>query len=199
MNRIFACLAALLLGGCLSTGAQVEGKRINDALAEGNAARRTCIEQLEQSPPGQALKPKLAMTVESKANPQKATPEDVTDIKALLPLVARCRDLDLALARQISARAAAIYSASFAQLDNNTARLIGRQITWGEYNIERSTVSAERSSQLATELASVRRDLNTAHDAEVRRFQAIMATSAANMPKQTNCTSFGGYINCTTY
>jgi hypothetical protein len=199
MNRIFAFSAALLLGGCLSTAAQVEGKRINDTLAEGNAARRACVEQLEQSPPARALGPKLAMTVESKANTQKATLEDAADIKALQPYAARCRELDLTFARQVSPNAAAVYSASFAKLDNNTARLISRQITWGEYNIERSNISAERSGQMATELASVRRDLSTAHEAEVRRTQSILARTADSMPKQTNCTAFGGYINCTTY
>jgi len=185
MNRIFAFSTALLLGGCLSTGAQ-----------EGNAARRACVEQLEQSPPARALGTKLAMTVESKANTQKATPDDAADIKALQPYAARCRELDLTFARQVSPNAAAVYSASFAKLDNNTARLISRQITWGEYNIERSNISAERSGQMAVELASVRRDLSTAHEAQMRRMQSAIN---ASMPQQTNCTAFGGYINCTTY
>jgi len=196
MTRIFACLGSLLLGGCLSTAAQTEGKRINDAMAEGSAARRACVAQLEQSPSGLSLSAKLVMTVENKANPQKATPEDVANIKALTPYVNRCREIELASARQASPSAAAIYSASFAKLDNNTARLISRQITWGEYNIERSNIAAERSSQMAAEMASISRDLTTAHRAEMQR---IRSATAASTPQITNCTNSGGYINCISY
>jgi hypothetical protein len=198
MRKIFALLGALVLAGC-STAAQVESKRINDTVAERNDARRACIEEMRQTPAAQALAGKLALTVEAKADTQKATPAEIADIKALLPYAARCREIDLAAARKVSPNTAAIFSASFSRLDNNMARLISRQVTWGEYNIERDIIVSERDSKLTAEMASIRRDLNASHQAEVQRLQSIIAASAANMPKQTNCTSFGGYINCTTY
>lgn len=199
MDRIFAFVVAILLGGCVSTGAQVQSNQIQRAMVETGGEAQNCVASMHESDPYQRLKPKLSRTIDAKANTAKATPEEVEDLKAVQEYVTRCRWIILEMAGKVSGTYAAIYTGSFSRLDAITARLISRQITWGEYNIEYDTALADRRVQLTTELANVQRGLSTAHNAEIRRRQAALDAAVSNMPKQTNCTSFGGYINCTTY
>jgi len=199
MRGIFAFLAVLAaLGGC-ATAPQVESKRINTAMAEGGGAAQNCVTRMHESDPYQRLKPKLSRTIDAKANTAKATPEEVEDLKAVQEYVTQCRWLILDMAGQVSATYAAIYTGSFSRLDAITARLISQQTTWGEYNIEYDAALADRRIQLTAELANIQRGLSSAHAAELRRRQAAIDAAASSRPIQTNCTSFGGYINCTSY
>ena len=105
---------------------------------------------------------------------------------------------------------AAVFAESYAAADQQYAKLVRREISWGDY----ATFSVQRYAALRSEVAKtdqqVKAQLDNAHRYEIQQRQAAAAAfsqwayqqqviAAMNRPVSTNCTRIGYTVNCTSY
>jgi hypothetical protein len=128
-----------------------------------------------------------------------------------------CRKLVLQSAGDIHPALVTVMAESYARSDANYARLVTYKISWGEFVTEIEAGLNQRKAQLAQVGASIGKNLNQAHNAEVARYQAASAAlaqwgyqqqvlaqnqqaiNAMNRPRMTNCQYVGTYLSCTTF
>lgn len=73
--------------------------------------------------------------------------------------LAPCRRMALESAAKVHPAIMAILTDSYARADANTARLIDREITWGEYVSENQAIVTHRRAELLAAGESIQRDL----------------------------------------
>ena len=84
-----------------------------------------------------------------KSNPGKATPQDAALLQSLQrDYLAPCRTMALESAARIHPTIVAILTESYARADANSARLVARRITWGEYVSENQAIVTDRRAEL---------------------------------------------------
>jgi hypothetical protein len=222
--RVLALVVALFaVGGC-ATGAQQQAARMNEAaqvmVADANAARARAtalpsyqalkdkLPPLDGSPPSMAL-----LTDTSRPNSE--------EVVALLEFhrdgLSAWRAVMLQDFAKVHPAYAAVAAETYAAADQQYARLVRRETTWGEY----ATMSAQRTTALRGELTRVgqqiKSELANAHAYEIQQRQAAAAAfsqwayqqqvlqqnqqaiNAVNRPRMTNCQYVGTYLNCTTF
>jgi hypothetical protein len=219
----WVAISVLCLSGC-ATGAQQQAARMNEAaqimVADGNAARARAV----ALPSYQALKDKLPPLDGSPPSMELLTntsKPNVEDSSALLEFhregLSPWRAVTLQDFAKMHPAYAAVAAEAYAAADQQYARLVRREITWGE----NATASAQRTTALRAELTRVGRqiqaELANAHTYEIQQRQAAAAAlsnwayqqqvlsqnqqviNAANRPRMTNCQYVGTYLNCTTF
>jgi hypothetical protein len=155
MKAIFLGIALLTIGGCASR-TPPEAARVHGIAAADAPAIDACWRKVLTSPQHQALKEKMgdhadSPTTAMKSSPAKATPQEAALLQALQQdYLAPCRRMALESAAKVHPAIVAILTDSYARADANTARLISREITWGEYVSENQAIVTHRRAELLT-------------------------------------------------
>jgi hypothetical protein len=131
-----------------------EAARIHSIAASDAPAIDACWRDVLTSPPHQALRARMGDHADSptdamKSNRQRATAEEAAQLVLLQKdYLAPCRRMALASAAKVDPRIVAILTDSYAKADANTARLVAREITWGEFVSENQAIVTQRRSEL---------------------------------------------------
>jgi hypothetical protein len=163
MKAIFLGIAVLAIGGCASTPPP-EAARVHGIAATDAPAIDACWRKGLASPPHQALRAKMgdhadSPTLAMKSNAQKATPQEATLLWSLQQdYLAPCRRMALESAAKVDPMIVAILTESYARADANTARLIARDITWGEFVSENQAIVTHRRAELLAAGESMQRE-----------------------------------------
>lgn len=142
-----------VLGGCASP-TPPEAARVHGIAATDAPAIDACWRKVLASPPHQALRDRMgdhadSPTMAMKSNAAKATPQEAALLQSLQQdYLAPCRKMALQSAARVSPTIMAILNDSYARADANTARLVGREITWGEYVSENQAIVTHRRAEL---------------------------------------------------
>ena len=153
MKAIFAVLALLAVGGCAGR-TPPEAARVHGIAATDAPAIDACWRKVLTSPQHQALRDRMgdhadSPTAAMKSNPAKATPQEVALLRSLQQdYLAPCRRMALESAAKVHPAIVAILTDSYGRADANTARLIDREITWGEYVSENQAIVTHRRAEL---------------------------------------------------
>ena len=164
MKAIFAGIALLVLGGCAGR-TPPEAARVHGIVATDAPAIDACWRRVLTSPQHQALKEKMgdhadSPTTAMKSNPARATPEEAALLRSLQQdYVMPCRKMALAAAAKVHPAIVTILTDSYARSDGNAARLVSRQITWGEYVSENQAIVTHRRAELLAAGEAMQRDL----------------------------------------
>ena len=164
MKAIFLGIALLAIGGCASR-TPPEAARVHGIAATDAPAIDACWRKVLSSPQHQALREKMgdhadSPTAAMKSNPAKATPQEAALLQSLQQYyVAPCRKMALTAAAKVHPTIVAILTDSYARADANTARLIDREITWGEYVSENQAIVTHRRAELLAAGEAMQRDL----------------------------------------
>ena len=145
--------ALLVLGGCASK-TPPEAERVHGIAASDASAIDACWRKVRSSPQHQTLKDKIgdhadSPTATMKSSPAKATPQEAALLQSLQQdYLAPCRKMALGSAAKVHPSIVAILTDSYARADANTAQLVARQITWGEYVSESQAIVTHRRAEL---------------------------------------------------
>jgi hypothetical protein len=143
----------LVLGGCAGR-TPPEAARVHGIAASDAPAIDACWRKVLTSPQHQALKARMgdhadSATATMKSNPAKATPQEAALLQSLQQdYLAPCRKMALESAAKVHPSIVAILTDSYARADANTAQLVARQITWGEYVSENQAIVTHRRAEL---------------------------------------------------
>jgi len=163
MKAIFLGIALLALGGCASA-TPPEAARIHGIAASDAPPIDACWRRVLASPPHQALRAKTgdhadSPTLAMKSDAQKATPQETALLRSLQQdYLAPCRRMALESAAKVHPTIVAILTESYARADDNTARLVARDITWGEFVSENQAIVTHRRAELLATGESMQRD-----------------------------------------
>ena len=153
MKAIFLGIALLATGGCAST-TPPEAARVHGIATTDAPAIDACWRKVLASPQHQALRSRMgdhadSPTAAMKSNREKATPQEAALLQSLQQdYLVPCREMALAAAAKVHPAIVAILTDSYARADANTARLIDRDITWGEYVSENQAIVTHRRAEL---------------------------------------------------
>ncbi|SEP49095.1 hypothetical protein SAMN02990966_07203 [Rhodospirillales bacterium URHD0017] len=153
MKAVFLGIALLAISGCAGK-TPPEAARVHGIAATDAPAIDACWRKVLTSPQHQALKEKMGDHADSpaaamKSNPAMATPQEALLLQSLRQdYLAPCRKMALAAAAKVHPTIVAILTDSYARSDANTARLIDREITWGEYVSENQAIVTHRRAEL---------------------------------------------------
>ena len=123
-------------------------------------------------------------TAAMKSNREKATPQEAALLLSLQQdYLAPCRKMALESAAKVHPSIVAILTDSYARADANTARLVDREITWGEYVSENQAIVTHRRAELLAAGESMQRDSRSLLRADSwssgpRASSALMSMSA---------------------
>jgi hypothetical protein len=165
MKAIFLGIALLAIGGCASR-TPPEAARVHGIAATDAPAIDACWRKVLSSPQHQALREKMgdhadSPTAAMKSNPAKATPQEAALLQSLQQdYLAPCRRMALQSAAKVHPAIVAILTDSYARADANTARLIDREITWGEYVAENQAIVTHRRAELLAAGERIQHDLS---------------------------------------
>ena len=164
MKAIFAVIALFVVSGCASK-TPPEAARVHGIAAADAPAIDACWRTVLTSPQHQALKEKMgdhadSPTAAMASNREKATPQQAALLQSLQQdYVAPCRAMALAAAAKVHPAIVAILTDSYARSDANTARLVQREISWGEYVSENRAIVTHRRAELLAAGEAMQRDL----------------------------------------
>lgn len=210
MKMMGLVLLGLGAAGC-STQAENEAARMKGAMDTGKGAMEACGAKVKAMPSYLALKDKLPpygsrdlAPMELLTNSSKPNPEEAA---LLLELhrdgIAPCRKLALEVDAKISPALIPPLTALYTKTDAQYARLVKREISWGEYaaaNNEARTTHRAEAQQVA---ANIKAQLDRSHREELQRnadaWRAASEAIAASRPRTTQCTGGPLYVTCTTY
>ena len=153
MKAIFLGIALLAMGGCASK-TPPEAARVQGIAATDAPAIDACWRKVLASPQHQALRARMgdhadSPTAAMKSNREKATPQEAALLQSLQQdYLAPCRTMALQSAAKVHPAIVAILTDSYARADANTARLITREIAWGEYVSENQAIVTHRRAEL---------------------------------------------------
>ena len=153
MKAILLGIALLAIAGC-GGKTPAEAARVHGIAATDAPGIDACWRKALISPQHQALKDKMgdhadSPTAAMKSNPARATPQEAGLLRSLQQdYLAPCRTMALASAAKVHPDIVAILTDSYARADANTARLVAREITWGEYVSENQSIVTHRRAEL---------------------------------------------------
>jgi hypothetical protein len=162
MKAIFIGIALLAVAGCAGK-TPPEAARVHGIAATDAPAIDACWRKVLTSPQHQALRDRMgdhadSPTAAMKSNPAKATPQEAVLLRSLQQdYLAPCRRMALESAAKVHPAIVAILTDSYARADANTAQLVARQITWGEYVSENQAIVTHRRAELLAAGESMQR------------------------------------------
>jgi hypothetical protein len=219
----WVAISVLCLSAC-ATGAQQQAARINEAVQVTKADLIAARDRAAALPSYQALKdkiPPLDGSSPSMALQTDTSKPNAEDVAALLEFhrdgLSPWRAVVLQDFAKVHPAYAAVAAETYVAADQQYARLVRREISWGDY----ATSSAQRTTAMRAALLRVdqqiKTELTNAHAYEIQQRQAAAAAlsnwayqqqvllqnqqaiNAANRPRMTNCQYVGTYLNCTTF
>jgi hypothetical protein len=162
MKTIVLGVTLLAIAGCASK-TPPEAARVHGVAATDAPAIDACWRKVLTSPQHQALKAKMGDHADSptstmKGNREKATLQEAALLQSLQQdYLAPCRKMALESAAKVHPSIVAILTESYARADANTAQLVARQITWGEYVSENQAIVTHRRAELLAAGESMQR------------------------------------------
>lgn len=153
LSKAIAIGTLLVLGSCKSPPPP-EAARVHGIATTDAPAIDACWRKALASPQHQALRERMgdhadSPTAAMKSNPAKATPQEAALLRSLQQdYLAPCRTMALASAAKVHPAIVAILTDSYGRADANTARLVGREISWGEYVSENQAIVTHRRAEL---------------------------------------------------
>lgn len=153
LSKALAIVTFFVVGACASK-TPPEASRVHGIAATDAPAIDACWRKVLASPQHQALRDRTgdhadSPTAAMKSNPAKATPQEAALLQSLRQdYLAPCRRMALESAAKVNPTIVAILVDSYARADANTARLLGREITWGEYVSENQAIVTHRRAEL---------------------------------------------------
>jgi hypothetical protein len=163
MKAIFLGIALLAMGGCASK-TPPEAARVQGIAATDAPAIDACWRKVLASPQHQALRARTgdhadSPTAAMKSNREKATPQEAALLQSLQQdYLVPCRTMALQSAAKVHPAIVAILTDSYARADANTAQLVDRDITWGEYVSENQAIVTHRRAELLAAGEAMQRD-----------------------------------------
>ncbi len=145
--RPIALYCLLVLVVCAIPAAPAVSQRGD---ADLDRAWEHCQARIAASPEYRALKDKIgAHAVQAMlSSTAKATPQEAAQVQILhRDHVVPCRQIERETARRHNPSLLTILDAAYAKSDANFARLIGYQITWGQFTRDSEAIKAERDDQ----------------------------------------------------
>lgn len=216
-----ALLALLAASGCaVNAGSGTECR--NEIPLGSQEALDACNARQLSSAPFLALKHRVGLPSERtpamKANPDRATPSEVAQLLDYnLNYLAPCVKFTLQAVDAIHPALVAILARGFARSDANVARLVTRQISWGELLRENDALGVQAEAELEMARTSIRSGSvgRDAHALEAARRQATMALQEwlerhqalrrlqlridpKSRPPLTSCRYIGATLDCAT-
>jgi hypothetical protein len=164
MKAIFIGIVFLAIAGC-GGRTPPEAARVHGIAATDAPAIDACWRRVLTSPQHQALRDRMGDHADSpaaamKSNPAKVTPQEAAQLRSLQQdYLAPCRKMALESAAKVHPAIVAILTDSYARADANTARLVNREITWGEYVSENQAIVTHRRAELLAAGESIQREL----------------------------------------
>ena len=164
MKAIFIGIVFLAIAGC-GGRTPPEAARVHGIAATDAPAIDACWRKVLTSPQHQALRDRMGDHADSpaaamKSNPAKVTPQEAAQLRSLQQdYLAPCRKMALDSATKVHLSVVAILTDSYARADANTARLVNREITWGEYVSENQAIVTHRRAELLAAGESIQREL----------------------------------------
>ena len=162
MKATFLGIALLAIGGCTST-TPPEAVRVHGIATTDAPAIDACWRKVLTSPQHQALRARTgdhadSPTAAMKSDRDKASPQEAALLQSLQQdYLAPCRKMALESAAKVHPAIVAILTESYARADANTAQLVSRQITWGEYVSENQAIVTHRRAELLAAGESMQR------------------------------------------
>ena len=164
-RRYLLVLAAglVVVASCTSK-TPPEADRIHGIAATDAPTIDACWRKVLASPPHRALRARMGDHADSptsamKSNAEKATAQEAALLSALQrDYLAPCRGMALESAAKVHPTIVAILSDSYARADANSARLVAREITWGEYVSENQAIVTHRRAELLAAGESLQRE-----------------------------------------
>lgn len=162
MKAIILGIAVLAAAGCAST-TPPEAARVHGIAATDAPAIDACWRRVLTSPQHQALRDRMgdhadSPTAAMKSSREKATPQEAAQLLSLQhEYLVTCRKMALESSAKVHPAIVAILTDSYARADANTARLVARQITWGEYVSENQAIVTHRRAELLAAGESMQR------------------------------------------
>ena len=153
LSRALAITTSFILIGCASK-TPPEATRVHSIAARDAPAIDACWRRVLTSAQHQALRERTgdhadSPTASMKSNPAKAAPQEVALLRSLQQeYVVPCRKMALESAAKVHPAIAAILTDSYVRADANIARLVERDITWGEYVSENQAIVTHRRAEL---------------------------------------------------
>ena len=153
MKAIFIGIVFLAIAGC-GGRTPPEAARVHGIAATDAPAIDACWRRVLTSPQHQALRDRMGDHADSpaaamKSNPAKVTPQEAALLRSLQQdYLVPCRKMALESAAKVHPAIVAILTDSYARADANTARLVNREITWGEYVSENQAIVTHRRAEL---------------------------------------------------
>ena len=163
LSKLLAFAAAVVLIGCASR-TPPEAVRVHGIASTDAPAIDACWRKVLTSPQHQALRNRIgdyadSPTASMKSNPAKAAPQEAALLRSLYQeYLAPCRRMALESAAKVHPAIVAILTDSYARADANMARLVDRDITWGEYVSENQAIVTHRRAELLAAGEAMQRD-----------------------------------------
>lgn len=163
LSKVLAITGALVLVACASR-TPPEAVRVHGVAATDSPAIDACWRKVLTSPQHQALRDRFgdhadSPTASMKSNPAKAAPQEAALLRSLhKEYLTPCRTMALASAAKVHPGIVAILTDSYARADANMARLVDRDITWGEYVSENQAIVTHRRAELLAAAEAMQRE-----------------------------------------
>ncbi len=163
LSKLLVIAAAVMLIGCVSR-TPPEAARVHGIASTDAPAIDACWRKVLTSPQHQALRHTMgdhadSPTASMKSNPAKAAPQEAALLRSLYQeYVAPCRKMALESAAKVHPAIVAILTDSYTRADANMARLVDRDITWGEYVSENQAIVTHRRAELLAAGEAMQRD-----------------------------------------
>ena len=163
LSKALAVATLVILAGCTGK-TPPEAARVYGIAATDAPAIDACWRKVLASPQHRALRDKMgdhadSPTAAMKSNPARATPQEAALLQSLREdYLAPCRTMALQSAAKVHPTIVAILADSYARADANTARLVNRDITWGEYVSENQAIVTHRRAELLAAGEAIQRE-----------------------------------------
>lgn len=212
MRKLIAA-AVLALSGCVTdqspTVAQREARDVASTLDEARRQAEDCTRRIESSAEYERLSDRFALRKPAMAilaDKRRPTESDSVTLLTIHKMVAACRSANIHMFGMAHPAYAEGLVVTFAEADIEFARLVRRDISWGQYAeliVQRNVRLDDRFREASQK---VRSSLNESHAAEMRdresaqrAFAAWAAAQRANLPVVTTCNYAGAMITCQSF
>lgn len=227
--RILACAAlSLALFGC-QTAAQKRMMTLNTAATDINNRAQACYTSLRQDEKFKIvsknlhLEPHTRPSLQTLANPNFATDEQIEVIYAFHNQQQLCRSIEIEAASKVDPLYAGFYANLYSQLDEVTIGLVKRTTNWGMANRMIQEAAVWRTENETKIKNAIDSDLEQDHQAEMEQrakisealqrwnyqqqtlnnqramISATQMQQHRNVFRQTNCRWVGASLNCTSF
>lgn len=204
MRKVLLILMAFSLAGC----AHQEAERWRQQAQMEEAAAKAVCDSTEARPELDPLREQVAFdaskaTVAQLADSRKPTADQKAVIMQIDEISKPCEDAVSAYFTTYSPVVAPVHAELGQAMKQTWAKLLAGEMTFGQFNSERASMSAAARSKAQSLMSS-----QAAYQAQMQmqqqqlnlqRAQYINSLQQTITPKRTNCYRYGNNVQCTQY